>query len=326
VRRWTFSDQPPGEEAVERLVRMDRDPADHPGLAGVATFVDPSFFAVLDVSPLAGRLFDARDVSLDPAREPTAVIVNAKFLERRGMQPQRAIGTRFRFIDGRSAAPTPWKEIVGVVPNIEPSEDRVFADGTPVVFMPVASGSLNPMTLTIDLGKSPLAFAPKLRSLVAEADPTAFVSEVAALDDLPGELNVLAVATTVMTGLSVLAMVLAATALYALMSMTVAQRKREFGIRLALGGSAIGVMITVARRALVQIALGLVWGAGLWVAVMSWALTATAGSEAEKMRAPWPYVLAAAAAVVIAVALAAALGPTLRYVRMRPVETLRVDG
>jgi ABC-type antimicrobial peptide transport system permease subunit len=119
---------------------------------------------------------------------------------------------------------------------------------------------------------------------------------------------------------------LATTALYALMSMTVAQRRREFGIRLALGGTAAGVMITVARRALLQIGMGLTWGAGMWVVLMSTVLAATPGSEAAKMRGPWPYVLAVAVIVVTAVALAAALGPTLRYVRMRPVETLRGEG
>ena len=120
--------------------------------------------------------------------------------------------------------------------------------------------------------------------------------------------------------------VLSTTALYALMSMTVARRKREFGIRLALGGSAGGVMMTVARRALVQIASGVAWGAGFWVAVMSWALSGDPGGRAAKMFAPWPYVLAAAAVVVIAIALAASLAPTLRYIRMSPVETLRTDG
>ena len=65
---------------------------------------------------------------LDPAVEPTAVIVNMKFLERRGMHPQRAIGTRIRSHQGTAdgSAPGPWREIVGVVPNIEPSEDRAF--------------------------------------------------------------------------------------------------------------------------------------------------------------------------------------------------------
>jgi predicted permease len=310
VRRWTFSDQPPGEEQDERF-------------GGVATFVDPGFFAVLDVSPVAGRLFDADDVSRDPAVEPGSVIVNMKFLERRGMRPQGAIGSRFKLDQDRDGTPAPWKEIVGVVPNIEPSEDRVFADGTPVVFMAAAPGTLNPMTVTVDVGTNPMAFAPQLRSLVADVDPTAFVTEVAALDHLPSDVNVIAIASSIMTGLSLLAMALSATGLYALMSMTVAQRRREFGIRLALGGSARGVMATVARRALLQIGIGVTWGAGVWVVLMSTVLTADPGSEAAKMRAPWPYVLGASVVVVIAVALAAALGPTLRYVRMRPVETLR---
>jgi ABC-type antimicrobial peptide transport system permease subunit len=182
------------------------------------------------------------------------------------------------------------------------------------------------MTVTVDLGANPLAFGPTLRSLVADVDPTAFVSDVAALDRLPMPVNVIAIASGIMTGLSLLAMALSATGLYALMSMTVAQRRREFGIRLALGGSARGVMMTVARRALIQIGLGVLWGAGLWVMLMSTVLTSEPGSEAAKMRGPWPYVLGASAVVVIAVALAAALGPTLRYVRMRPVETLRIDG
>jgi putative ABC transport system permease protein len=323
VRRWTFSDQPPGEEADERLVRVDGDPA---LLPGVATFVDPAFFAVLEVPPVSGRLFDAGDVSLDPAAEPTAVIVNMQFLERRGLHPQRAIGARLRFTDANDSKPGPWKEIVGVVPNIEASEDRADIDGTPAVFLPATPGTLEPMTLTIDLGRRPVAFEPRLRALVAEADPTAFLSDVSALDALPAELNVFVIGIGVMTGLALLAIVLSTTALYALMSMTVAQRKREFGIRLALGGSAGGVMMTVARRALVQIAIGVTWGAGFWVAVMSWAVPLAPEGGIGETIAAWPYVLAAAAAVVIAIALAASLGPTLRYVRMRPVETLRFDG
>jgi putative ABC transport system permease protein len=292
----------------------------------VATFVEPGFFGVLGVSPLAGRLFDAGDVSRDPAVEPATVIVNMKWLERRGMDPQSAIGSRFKLDQDRDGTPAPWKEIVGVVPNIEPSADRVFADGTPVVFMAAAPGTLNPMTVTVDLGEKALAFGPTLRSLVADVDPSAFVSDVAALDRLPMPVNVVGIASGIMTGLSLLAMALSATGLYALMSMTMAQRRQEFGIRLALGGSARGVIAFVARRALIQIGMGVTWGAGLWVLLMSSVLSADPGTEAAKMRAPWPYVLGASAVVVIVFALVAALAPTLRYVRMRPVETLRVDG
>ena len=322
VRRWAFSDQPPGEEANERTVRVEGDGRlpDDPGLPGVATFVDPAFFDLLDVSPASGRLFGPGDASLDPAVEPTAAIVNIKFLERRGMSPQSALGARIQFTDGRGPGPGPWKEIIGVVPNIEPSENRVFADGTPVVFLPAMPGTLNPMTLTIDLGSEPLAFASRLRVLVTEADPAVLVEDVYALDHLHGEVNVFAILTSVTAGLALLAILLSTTGLYALMSMTVAQRRREFGIRIALGGSARRVMMAVARRALVQIAVGEALGAGFWLVVISVALT---GGEAERTLTQWPFLLAASAAVVTAIALAASLGPTLRYVRMQPSETLR---
>jgi ABC-type antimicrobial peptide transport system permease subunit len=198
-----------------------------------------------------------------------------------------------------------------------------LADGTPVVFMPATPGALNPMTLTIDVGNRPLAFAPMLRSLVAEVDPAALLEEVYALDDLPTEVNVVGIGMSVMMGLSLLAILLSTTALYALMSMTASQRKREIGIRLALGGSVAGVLLTVARRALMQIAVGVALGAGFWVAVMSFAL---AGGEIERVLGGWPLMLAGAAAVVIAIALAASLGPVVRYLRMRPADTLRADG
>ena len=62
-----------------------------------------------------------------PVREPDVVIVNMKFLERRGMHPLSAIGIRIQFIDQGASASRPWKEIVGVVSNIESSEDRCYS-------------------------------------------------------------------------------------------------------------------------------------------------------------------------------------------------------
>jgi hypothetical protein len=79
----------------------------------------------------------------------------------------------------------------------------------------------------------------------------------------------------------------------------------------------------IARRALVQIATGVALGTGFWAVLL---LMVLPGGELAQVVTGWPYLWVAAPAVVIAIALAAALGPTLKYVRMRPVETLRVDG
>jgi putative ABC transport system permease protein len=293
------------------------------GLApeGIATYVDPSFFALLHVSSVSGRLFGPADVSAGPAVEPATAIVNMKILAQRGILPQSAIGARIQLTVPEGGRFGPWKEIVGVVPNIDPYSDRAPGDGAPTVYLPAAPGTLNPMTVTIDLGNQPMAFAPTLRRLVTDADPTAVLDDIHALDRPATNVGVFRVWMSVLTAISLVAILLATTALYAMMSMTVAQRKREFGIRLALGGSAGSVVRAVARRALVQIAIGVALGAGFWVVILS---TALRGGEIA--RPGWPYLLAAAAAVVIAISLAASLGPTLKYVRMRPVETLRVDG
>ncbi len=328
VRQWAFSDVPPSREHDLRQVRTDGDgyPPNHSGLPGLATFVDPAFFSVLDVSPVTGRLFDPGDVSPDPAVEPTAVIVNMTFLDRRGIRPERSIGARIRFTDGPNGEPGPWREIVGVVPNLEASENRAFFDGSPVVYVPATPGTLDPVTLLVDLGSPPLAFAPPLRTLVAETDPTAVLADVSALEDLPDEAGMLArTAMSVMTGLSILGILLSTSALYAIVSITVTQRTREMGIRLALGGSPGGVILTVARRALNQIVLGVTLAVGFWVAVV-WALGSGVAAEGAQALAVWPYMLTAAAGVVIAIGLGAALGPTLKCVRMRPVEALRTEG
>ncbi len=85
-------------------------------------------------------------------------------------------------------------------------------------------------------------------------------------------------------------------------------------------------MTTVARRALSQIALGVALGVGFWAAVLSWALGSGFASEIEQAIAVWPYMLAATAGVVIAIGLTASLAPTVKAVRMRPVEALWADG
>lgn len=223
--------------------------------------------------------------------------------------------------------PGPWIEIVGVVPNIEASADRVFFDGTPVVYLPATPGTLDPMTLIIDVGADPAAFTPRLRSILAEADPSAILDYAHPLDELPAdELTAARIAIGLITSLSLIAIVLSTAALYALMSLTVAQRTREIGIRIALGGNARRIVGTVARRGLTQLALGVALGSGFWVAVFSAMLGGSAGGEMEPVLAAWPWMLLAAVGVVVAVGLTACLRPTLKGIRIRPMEALRADG
>ncbi len=305
----------------------DGFPADFPGLPVVTSYVEPGFFQALGVESLNGRTFTPSDAPLDPDEAPTRVLVNTKFLERRDLDLD-AVGQSIRISDPGDAPTGPWMEIVGVVPDLEASLGQAVFDGTPMAYLPAAPGSMHPLTLVIDLGDDPTAFAPRLRRLLSDVDPTAIVSDVAALNEMPnGPALVQRTATGVLVGLSLIAIVLSTAALYALMAFTVAQRTREIGVRIALGGRSSRIMATVARRALIQLGSGVALGVGFWAVVfvrfeMLGAFQGELGVAVE----PWPVVLLATASVVLVTGLLASLAPTLRGLRIRPVEALRAEG
>ena len=330
VRGVAFSDVPPGEGQYERAVRMEGDgqPASYRGLPGVVSYVTPDFFQVLRVAPLAGRTLQPEDMPAGSSRPAHAVVVNHKFVERRQLQPHTVIGRSIRFTNGTDRPPGPWLVIVGVVPDIEASPGRQIFDGTPMIYMPAAPGTVNPMVLLVDLGNDPVGFAPKLRSLVAEVEPSAIISDIMALEDLPfGEMIAMRVVSSLLIAISALSILLSSAALYALMSFTVAKRTREIGIRTALGGRASSIVMTVARRALLQLALGVALGSGFWFAILA-LLTASQslGPDLQRATSAWPVVLALATAIVTVIGLGACLAPTLRGLKVRPVEALRAEG
>ena len=109
-------------------------------------------------------------------------------------------------------------------------------------------------------------------------------------------------------------LVLSAMSLYALMSFTVAQRTREIGIRIAMGAEWKGVARTVARRAVVQLALGFLLG----VPLAAWFLSATT------ITTPRIRIAIGIDVVVLAIVGAAACAaPTIRALRITPTEALR---
>ena len=187
VRSWAFSDATPGDGRFERRGRVEGDgfPPDFPGFPVVTSQVEPGFFGTLGIESLYGRTFERGDVPVEVGQAPTRVLVNTKFLDRRGMDYHSAVGQTMRISDPGEAPTGPWMEIIGVVPDLEASLGRAIFDGTPMAYLPAVPGGVYPLTLVIDLGGNPTAFAPVLRNLLADADPTAILSDVVALDELP---------------------------------------------------------------------------------------------------------------------------------------------
>jgi len=276
-----------------------------------ANQVDRAFFEVFDVSALAGRTFDGRDFGA-----PATAVVDETFV-RQVIGDGDAIGRRVRPVPAQGSDAGPWYEIVGIVPDrpANTSQGRMY-----VPAQPGARGADSAIQLALHAGPDPAAMARRLQEIVTNLDPTLRLESVRRLDEVYGETqmssNLTSYALAIVT-LSVL--VLSAAGLYALMSFTVARRRREIGIRMALGAWPGRLLASIFARALWQIAAGVV--VGVTAALV---LHRRLNIEVE---GGWhiPGILPAAAIFMITIGLLSAAGPARRAVRVDPTEALR-DG
>ncbi len=182
----------------------------------------------------------------------------------------------------------------------------------------MAPGQIHPVSLALRVGPTAASVASRLREITTALDPTLLVDEVRPLDEVYRQSragNNIPVYLLAVVTLSVL--LLSAAGMYALMSFTVARRRREIGIRSALGAQPRRLLAGVFKRALGQVAAGAVGGV-LAALLLGYYL------PIEEMGG-WnvPGVVPAAAALMVVVGLLSAVGPARRGLRIEPTEALR---
>ncbi len=278
--------------------------------------VDPDFFEHLGRPILVGRPFDSGDLPADPEGRSNAVIVNTTFVEQ-VFGGAEAVGRRFRD-SSRGGEPGPWYEVVGVVGPLamnlhNPAQDAGF-------YHPVAPGDVHPVRIIIEArGPTPLDLTPGVRAVADRIDPTAMIEHPRLVAAYAREASyMLRFGTLSLVGLTSVTLLLAVTGLYALMSFTVSLRTREIGIRSALGARPCNIIATIARRALAQLAVGVVLGLPVAIVMVR---------DAYEMIDPataWPSLVGVVVGTVV-VGLTACMVPTLRGLRVRPTKALR-DG
>ncbi len=313
--------RPPGEEPWVFVDIEGRDAPTEaingrlPGFPARFNQVDASFFETYQVPTLIGRGFAEGDV----AAEPHAVIVNRNFADT--IAPGgNALGRRFRYVramDGEwrhGPEPDRWYEVVGVVGNLPVTTDARVA------YHPAAPGQIHPANLQVRLRGSPDGLGERLRDVAASVDSALHVDEVRTLAEIYRDHrfgdNLGAITIGAVTG-SVL--LLSAAGLYALMAFTVAQRRREIGIRSALGAQPGQLLAAVFRRAFWQI------GAGSAVGMLAAYLVGRYVPIEQVGGLPIPGVLPGAAVFMLLVGVLASLGPARRGLRIDPTEALRSE-
>jgi hypothetical protein len=273
--------------------------------------VAADFFDAFGARILAGRALRDGD-----GTGPTqAIVVNRAFVNQL-LGGANAVGHRLHYVQSGSAKPATQYEIVGVVSDL--TTNAIAPDLVePVIYH--AMPRLTQATALIRMrSNDPLQYSSRLRELTSELDP-ALRLRVVSFTELQRQqriglrLMVLGSSLVIVT-----ALLLSAAGIYAMMSFTVSQRRKEIGIRSAMGADAGQLLRSIFTRAALQLAAGVVVGVVL-------ALAINRASDGEMLGSLGLALLPVTALMMTIVGLFATMGPARRGLRIQPTEALRAE-
>ncbi|MEP6491532.1 MAG: ABC transporter permease [bacterium] len=293
--------------------------------------VTPGFFSAMHVPLRLGRSLTRDDVqqkiralwtgvrtqqSLDEKEQhaiPEPVVVNDAFV-RRFFPDEDPIGKRF-CIDPTNK--TYWYVVVGVVGDMH--RQGLERTAIPEYYGPYIPSPLARADFLVRTHGDPLAIAPTIRQLIAAAFPNALVVNVSTADrqlaDFAAERRF---QTWLLAAFAALALVLAAVGIYGVVHYGVAERRREIGVRIALGASPMDVVRLVVGHGMRTPSIGILIGLAL-----SFGLTRVMSHLLFAVSATDPATFVAVGVVLAGVAGAACWIPARRAARVDPMTALR---
>lgn len=314
VARVTLSTQHPGEVfsagAIVDIEGLEPPVAGRAPEVGGASWVDPDLFETLGVPVTAGRGFTPADT----VAEVDPVIVNDAFV-RDVLGGANAVGRRLRMSRDPRLEPAPWQEIVGVVPDLVLSRGNLESSR---MYMPLDRSRIaDGVVVVAHVPSGAAEFAPELRRITTQVDPTLQLGRAMPLGDPADPQRLLMRAFAIVVALVIGSVLLLSTAgIFALMSFNVTQRRREIGIRSALGAHPRRVLLNVMARSFKQLGAGVAVGCIVVAAIPRIDLDGLI--VGRDFRA-----IAAVSLLMVVVGLIAAAGPTRRGLSIQPTEALR---
>jgi predicted permease len=281
-------------------------------------FVSPGFLAATGTRLIAGRdlawadIYDRRSV----------VLVSENLARELWGSSTAAVGKQIHEMSNKIQ----WRQVVGVVENVR--DDGIQKQPPPTVYWPFAIANFNGAALNVQRnvafavrspGAGTEAFVKQVRQAVAAINPTSPVVRAGTLQEIYGRSMAQTSFALVMLAIAGgMALVLGVIGVYGVISYTVEQRRREVGIRMALGAPAAAVKRMFLRRGLLLagggIALGLA-GAASFSRLISSLLFGVTPRD--------PATYGATAAVLLVAAMAATYIPARRAALVDPMDTLR---
>jgi predicted permease len=270
------------------------------------------YFGAMDIPIRRGRAF----TEADHATAPPVVVINEAFARRMFGDGADPIGQQVRL---GPSSPVRQATIIGVIGDLR--HQRLDVAPVPEVYIHYLQGLPNAPLLVIRTTDDPARIAPSIRAALHEVEPSLVAMNVRTMDEMrTASVNERAFLMTLIVAFGVLALVLSAVGVYGVLSLVVAERAREMGIRLALGASPRGLIAHLMRHAVLLAGAGV--GAGIAVALL---LAPLVANQLFGIGAADPVTIAGVAGVLLAVALAAAVVPASRVLRVDPACTLRCE-
>jgi putative ABC transport system permease protein len=268
----------------------------------------PGYFAAMGMPIVKGRGFESSDTA---ASQPVAIVDET--LAHRYSPQGDLVGKRIRIGDG------PWMAIVGVVPNVK--NRKLDEEAWPYVYRPSSQWVRRETMLVVRTSTDPTAIVAGIRQEVAKLDPELPLSNVSTIRQaIDRSLITSRLTNSLLAGFAATALLLALTGIYGVMSLNVANRRNEFGVRLALGAQRANVLRLLLgqglRLAALGVAVGLVAAIG-FTRLLKGLLFGISASD--------PLTFVVIALLLVGVALLACWIPARRATKVDPLEALRSE-
>ena len=286
-------------------------------------WVSPGFFRTLGIPLTRGRVFTRGD---SPNSERVAVVDDSFVQTFFDDKASQALGTQFGFHAGNHMKYD--LRIVGIVPKVQ-AFSIVKPSDLPSVYLPFAQnykedrgrGNAYPATFYIRTTGDPAALSADMRALVHRIDPKLPLTNLKTMrqqiSDSIADTRLLALLSL---ALGALAALLASVGLYGVLAYQVETRRREIGVRMALGSSRARVVQLLLWQMLRLTAWGMASGA-----LLAWGAARLLYSQMAELKQAPPWLYGGTALLLLLAALLAALAPAARAAHVDPMQALRTE-
>jgi putative ABC transport system permease protein len=287
-------------------------PNDEP--SAMVRVITPDYFRVMHIPIVMGRDFSERDT----IGQPGVVILN-EAAARRYWPGENPIGQTIDMHVGVAGIEQTPRTVVGIVQNVR--YNGLDADAGAETYMPHAQHPVDAVVVALRTHGEARELVGPARAVLRRLDPTVPMAAVATMDELVAEsVAPRRFSLILLAAFAGIALLLAATGIYAVLSYIVGRRTREIGVRIAVGAARTDVLRLVVGEGVLLAGIGLALGLAATLAA-----TGLLRGLLYEVRPSDPPTLAFVSGVLLFVALAATYLPARRAAAVDPVAALRAE-